>query len=219
VSWSAVVDAYCERTGPGFWAEPLNAATNAAFLIAAWAAWRGSAGRAAGRGLAAVLALIGVGSFLFHTLATRWAGLADVVPIGVFILCYVWWVNRLVLGLPRGSAAAVTAGYLPLHAALAVPLSALPVVGVSGGYLPVPVAILGYAAVLRRCAPETARGMAVGASILAASILLRSLDMPLCPVLPAGTHSFWHLLNALMLWWMIRVLVRHEGGLRRGPPS
>jgi hypothetical protein len=35
----AYMDAYCERTGPGPLAEPLNAITNASFLIAAWAAW------------------------------------------------------------------------------------------------------------------------------------------------------------------------------------
>ena len=31
---------YCERTGPGLCDEPLNAVTNAAFLVAAWAVWR-----------------------------------------------------------------------------------------------------------------------------------------------------------------------------------
>jgi hypothetical protein len=29
------MDVYCERTGPGLLAEPLNAVTNASFLIAA----------------------------------------------------------------------------------------------------------------------------------------------------------------------------------------
>ncbi|MFT7390517.1 MAG: hypothetical protein ACI9ZH_000740, partial [Paracoccaceae bacterium] len=29
------IDAYCERLGPQFWAEPVNAATNLAFLIGA----------------------------------------------------------------------------------------------------------------------------------------------------------------------------------------
>jgi hypothetical protein len=35
----AYLDAYCERTAPGLLAEPLNAITNASFLIAAGAAW------------------------------------------------------------------------------------------------------------------------------------------------------------------------------------
>ena len=34
MDWSAPVSQYCERADASFWAEPLNAATNAAFLIA-----------------------------------------------------------------------------------------------------------------------------------------------------------------------------------------
>jgi hypothetical protein len=35
------IDAYCERLGPGLWAEPLNALTNLAFIVAALiCAWR-----------------------------------------------------------------------------------------------------------------------------------------------------------------------------------
>jgi hypothetical protein len=82
---NARIFAYCERgLDPAFWAEPLNALSNAAFLIAAWWAWRTwrqslQAGQAE-LGLVALLAVIGAGSFLFHTFATRWAALADVIP-------------------------------------------------------------------------------------------------------------------------------------------
>ena len=34
-----IMDAYCERVGPGLLAEPLNAVSNVSFLLAAWAAW------------------------------------------------------------------------------------------------------------------------------------------------------------------------------------
>ena len=34
------VDLYCERLGPGLWAEPINAITNAAFLIIAYFVWQ-----------------------------------------------------------------------------------------------------------------------------------------------------------------------------------
>jgi len=34
-SWLTPIDNYCERLGPGFRAEPLNAATNGAVLAAA----------------------------------------------------------------------------------------------------------------------------------------------------------------------------------------
>ena len=34
-SWLTPVDNYCERIDPGFWAEPLNALSNTAFILAA----------------------------------------------------------------------------------------------------------------------------------------------------------------------------------------
>jgi hypothetical protein len=39
MNWTQAVDIYCERLGPGLWAEPLNAVTNVAFFVAAWLAW------------------------------------------------------------------------------------------------------------------------------------------------------------------------------------
>ncbi len=35
MDWLAPIDAYCERLGPGVWAEPVNALTNLAFLAGA----------------------------------------------------------------------------------------------------------------------------------------------------------------------------------------
>ena len=36
MDWTAQIDGYCERLDGAFWAEPLNAWTNLAFLLAAW---------------------------------------------------------------------------------------------------------------------------------------------------------------------------------------
>ncbi len=63
MGWFEQVDGYCERLGPGYWAEPVNAVTNAAFLIAAAVVWRQTAGLPLARALAIVLAVIGVGSY------------------------------------------------------------------------------------------------------------------------------------------------------------
>lgn len=86
------VDIYCERTSPAFWAEPANAITNLAFIAAAiWAyatARRRSEPNPLVWTLIALAAAIGVGSFLFHTVATVWAGLADMLPIWVFVALY-----------------------------------------------------------------------------------------------------------------------------------
>jgi hypothetical protein len=214
MDWTAAVDAYCERTGPEFWAEPVNALTNAAFLLGAAAVWRRTAGLPVARGLAVILVLIGIGSFLFHTHATRWAGMADVLPILAFILLYVFAASRDMLGLSVPWSLAATAAFVP-YAALTVPLFAMiPGLGSSAGYAPVPLLILVYAAILHRREPAAARGLAIGAGILIVSLTFRTLDEPLCAAIPAGTHFLWHCLNALMLAWMISVYCAHVLGKR-----
>lgn len=211
MDWTASVDGYCERLDPGFWAEPVNALTNAAFLVAAavMAArlWRAHLPLA--NILAGILVLIGLGSFLFHTFAQGWAGVADVLPILAFILVYLFAATRdmLVLG-AKGATLAVLL-FFP-YAALTAPLFAqIPGVGSSAGYFPVPVLIAAYAFILRHRAPGTARGLAIGAALLLLSLLARMLDDPLCGVLPIGSHFLWHILNAVMLGWMIEVYRRH----------
>jgi len=211
VDWTATVDGYCERLDPGFWAEPVNAVTNAAFLIAATlmvVRLRGAHLPLANL-LVAVLTLIGLGSFLFHTFSTRWAGVADIAPILVFILVYIFAATRDLLGLAPKWAALAVALFFP-YAAATVPLFALvPGIGSSAGYAPVPVLIAAYAGVLWNRAPATAHGLAIGAGVLVLSLTARTLDLPLCGMLPLGTHFLWHILNAVMLGWMIEVYRRH----------
>lgn len=204
------IDAYCERTSAAYWAEPVNALTNLAFLLAAWVMWRRTAGLPLARAMCAVLAVIGVGSWLFHTHANGLTAALDVAPILGFILIYVFAATRDFLGLGGWRPWAAVLLFVP-YAALMVPVfsALLPVLGSSAGYAPVPLLILIYAALLWRQAPDTARGMALGAAILIVSLIFRTLDGPLCDLVPVGTHFLWHVLNGLMLGWMIEVYRRH----------
>ncbi|WP_306415992.1 hypothetical protein [Tateyamaria sp. Alg231-49] len=72
-----------------------------------------------------------------------------------------------------------------------------------------PVLIAIYAVLLWRRYPKLARGLLIGVGILMLSLTFRSIDDALCDRLLVGTHFAWHLLNALMLGWMIEVYVRH----------
>lgn len=214
MDWTAQIDGYCERLGPGLLAEPVNLLTNAAFLIAAAVMWRrtGPARDALAVALITVLAAIGIGSALFHSLATRWAALADVLPILIFILIYLYASNRDFLRLGRGWSLALTAAFLPYAAALAPLFGMIPGLGGSASYAPVALLILIYAAILWRRAPATARGLSLGAGLLILSLGFRTLDAPICMALPLGTHFLWHILNGIMLGWMIEVRRRHIAG-------
>ena len=221
MDWLAPVDAYCERTGPEYWAEPVNALTNAAFVLAALImAWRlRGSGLALAWAMVAVLALIGLGSFLFHTHANRLTGLMDVLPILTFILLYIFAATRDVLGARSWLAGLAVLAFLP-YAALTVPLFRMvPVLGVSAGYLPVPLLIVIYAVLLWPRAPATARGMTAGAGLLLVSLFFRSIDEAVCDAFPLGTHFLWHILNAAMLGWMIEVYRRHMAARAAGRPT
>ena len=216
MDWAEAVDGYCERLGPGLWAEPWNAVTNLAFVLVGLWMWRRSAGIGPARVLSAVLVVIGIGSGLFHAVAQTWAGVADVAPILVFVLLYVWYANRHYWRLGPVWSGVGTALFIP-YAAATVPLFAMiPGLGGSSAYAPVPVLIAVYGVALRNRLPDVARGLLIGAGVLCLSILFRALDTPICDGWPRGTHFLWHVLNAGMLGWMIEVLRRHLSGSLAG---
>ncbi len=216
MDWTTAIDAYCERLGPGLWAEPVNLLTNLGFVAVAIWTWRRAGGLTLPRVLAAVLFAIGVGSALFHSFATPWASMADTTPIGVFILIYVYAANRYFMRWPPRIAAIGAAGFVPWAVTLTPMFAALPGFSISAFYWPVPTLIALYALLLRRRWPMVARGMALGALILSVSLVFRSLDLALCGGWPLGTHFLWHLLNAAMLGWMIELLRR---AMLAGPPQ
>lgn len=218
IDWYRHVDGYCERLAPGFWAEPINAVTNAAFLIAALIMairLRGTALPLA-HVLTALLAIIGVGSFLFHTYAAPWAAVLDVVPIILFALIYLYAASRSFLGFPPLWSALTIPAFLGVTALILPVLSQLPLYGASASYLSLPLVILLYAWLLR-ADPRLSRGLALGAGVLLLSLTFRSLDMPICDALQIGTHFMWHILNAIMLAWMIELYRRHA--LAPPPPG
>ena len=210
------VDGYCERTDFTYWSEPVNAITNAAFLIAAFVLWK----RVRGQGLplavamCAVLAAIGIGSYLFHTHATIWGAIADTMPIALFILLYIFAANRDFWNLSWPWALLATVAFFP-YAAITVPLfQRLPFFEVSAGYWPVPLLIALYALGLRKRLPHTSRGLAIGAGLLCLSLGFRSIDETVCANFAIGTHVLWHILNGIMLGWMIEVYRRHMIAVR-----
>ena len=211
MDWTTPIDGYCERLDATFWAEPVNALTNAAFLVAAvvMAVRLRGARLPLAWALVGWLAATGIGSFLFHTFARPWAGMLDTLPILMFILTGLYGATRGFLGTSWKVAGLVTAGFFPF-AAVTVPLFRLiPGLGDSAGYAPVPALMLIYAGLLWHRARGTARGLLLTAALLSTSIAFRALDAPLCGVFPLGTHFLWHLINAVMLAAMIEVYRRH----------
>ena len=209
MNWFETIDGYCERIDASFWSEPLNAVTNVVFLMAAiWVLRREELNNKA-RALAFLLGMIGIASFLFHSVATAWAGALDVLFILLFTLLYIFVATEDFLGLPRRSALVVTLGYFPFSFVvdwLTLPLSVL---GSTRIYIPILILIILYSLILYKKFPYLSRGLAMGALLLTISMFARSVDLPLCETISTGTHFLWHVINAIMLAWMIEVYRRH----------
>jgi hypothetical protein len=218
---------YCERTDAGFWAEPVNALTNLAFLLAAlaiaralyradrplretWDLWL----------LALLVAAIGVGSFLWHTLATPWSALADVIPILLFINGFLLVFLVRVAGLGRlgwlAGTAAVSAWFVLFHALNYAVATLLPADLLNGSefYLPTWAALWIMAAYCWTSGHRN-RHLMLGAGLaFTASLTLRSVDNTLCPAWSPGTHFGWHLLNGLVLYLATLALLVHRNEFR-----
>ncbi|MPZ45355.1 MAG: hypothetical protein GEV05_18560 [Betaproteobacteria bacterium] len=202
------IDLYCERIGPGLWAEPVNALTNAAFFLAVWLLWR-SARRA--ELLSAPIALlltlvlaIGIGSALFHTFATTWARVLDELPILLFQLLFVWVYARRVMGLRPLAAGTI------LIAFFAAALYGRQFPHLLNGSL------VYAAAVLLVCVLGTyhyathkpARAhLVLAAGVLAAAVGLRTLDASVCDRFALGTHFLWHVLVATVIYLCVSALL------------
>jgi Ceramidase len=206
------VDHYCERTSSALAAEPVNALTNVAFLIAAWAAWRLQSAHPDGRSrllvraLIVTMAMIGLGSFLFHTVATRWAEWGDVLPILLFMLLYLWLVLTVFFGWANWLK---VASLLLYFAATFYLKAAIPPWVLWGGalYLPTLFVMIAIAVALRFRQPEAGRDMLAATGVFVASYAARTLDIPVCPTFSLGIHFVWHLLNAILLYLLMRVAI------------
>jgi len=221
--------AVCERIGPGFWDEPANALTNAAFVVVALLAYLGWR-RERPRDWPALflivnVAVIGLGSFLFHSFATRWALTLDVVPIQVFIAGCLGLALRRFLGLPW---LAMPLGILALWGAAELWRSAIPFDWGwrwrTYGTALMLLGVIALAMVARGVGPRVgpgltgpaalacARRLALAGGVFTVSLLLVTNDRAWCDVVVVaghrfGTHPAWHLLNALTCWLLLRAML------------
>ncbi|MEM7270114.1 MAG: ceramidase domain-containing protein [Pseudomonadota bacterium] len=207
-------DIYCERVDPSFWAEPLNAITNAAFIVAALICWRVAAREGRQDALTLILILnliaIGVGSFLWHTFAESWAGAADTIPILTFILIYLYAATLRFLGQPLWVSLAAPVGFILFAIGfLFVWTSILPSVNGSEGYFPVLILLIGFGLLLYRRQHPAATSLIAAAALFSLSLTFRSVDEALCHAIPIGTHIWWHMLNGVLLGIVLMAFVRH----------
>ena len=202
------VDFYCERTSASLFAEPLNAVSNLAFIVAGWLAWREFLRNPSRHDdplitwLIALMPIVGIGSLTFHTFGTQWASWADVIPILIFMLLYLWLAMQRYLHWPIGVSAIALLAFLLSTLALE---RMAPATFLAGGamYLPTVAACLVIVLAPIDADSQVRRIIALAVAQFLVGFTLRSLDEPLCTTLPIGLHYFWHLSNAVVLYLLV----------------
>ncbi|TPI34119.1 hypothetical protein FJ414_19600 [Mesorhizobium sp. B3-1-6] len=207
------VDLYCERTGPGLWAEPANALTNLAFIAAGL--WGVQQVRRYKTGaFAEVLAwwvvAIGIGSTLFHTFASKGTIWADILPIAGFTLAYTLFNLRRFLGMEWGKAILVFVAFYAVAGliAYAVPDWLRQASNGTTGYLPPFLALAFFGAWAAATGNRAGWYNLTGSAIFVVSVLCRMIDPLVCTSFPLGTHFLWHVFNGLMLAVLLAATAR-----------
>jgi hypothetical protein len=221
---------YCERgTSTALSAEPINAVSNVAFILAALMGlqlleWRPREQQTSDHFLLiGLVALIGIGSFAFHLLATQESELLDVIPIAVFTLVYLGFALNRFLGVPPGWMVLLVIGFTILMGATSQVRCWDGGVGIPGPeaqgaktclngsvfYLPALGALIVVGLLLEERRHRAAPYVLWATAIFAISLTLRSLDLALCGKFliedqKVGTHAAWHVLNALALFLLLR---------------
>jgi hypothetical protein len=235
-TWATISD-YCERgNDPSFWAEPLNAATNGGFILAALAGAVMIARRSAREPslwhafFVLNFIAIGAGSFLFHTVPSVDTVKADTGPIAIFMLTYLIYAMRRLAGASWFLTAAAVVAFIGLmvmafniqcwDGRVGFLLANVPAgararcLNGSLGYAPAMIAIALMAVWLGLRRHPGAPLLGAAAVTFVVSLTFRSLDHRLCAdwvVLGhrLGTHFIWHLLNSLTLFLLLAAAIKH----------
>lgn len=210
------VDEYCERVDFSLWSEPVNAVTNFLIIFAGLAAFRlynqqfplhGHRHRPNVLALIALVIMTGIGSFLYHTLATVWAAYADILPILGFIYLYHAVFLRRALAMPYKYVLMYLITFFGLSGLL---ISFMGKEALNGGIAYIPVLVSFYTVWVAMLALRRpgARLFGITALVFLGAITFRSIDMMVCPHFPLGTHFLWHTLNSVVLYLLMKIIIQ-----------
>ncbi len=223
------VDLYCERHTTDFWNEPFNALSNLAFILAALLAYRTLRKRShSDRWEQAVIlmaGLIGIGSFLFHTFATRWAELADIIPIWSFVAAYIVLVIYRFTGesVPRTAWFSIIASGVTLliisvigdSVSVTYPRPTMTLNG-SVQYAPALLALVVFSGIAHWHQHPARHYLSIAAVMFLVALAFRTIDLMTCVTTDRiGTHFLWHLFNALMIYVLLQAMVLKMPPLKR----
>jgi hypothetical protein len=220
----APIDQYCERTAQGLLGEPLNLVTNLSFIIAGLSILKfvkknpHIQQRPGSQLLPVLMITIGLGSALFHSLANLWSMWADIIPIGVFVLTYLWLFLRHEAKVsPLASIMLFVSFFL-----LSFVCSKLADGQAANGgeaYFGTWITLFGISCYYGgRGDPRKFLVVGSAALTFSLSLFFRTVDMRLCDQWSMGTHLLWHVFNGVVLFLVTKAYLENTGPVLKSHP-
>jgi len=177
---------YCERTSSDILGEPINFYTNLCFIIFSILLLFNKS--ISDKKYALLIFLIGVGSMLFHSVPNRLTGFLDVFFIISFIFYYIFTLY-IKLNIKKYISAIISIVFIAICFVFGI-VSKNTLLGSSAFYLPIIFHMYNLFLFIL--------------VLFSFSLLLRSVDLYLCNLFFIGTHFIWHILNALVLYLLVK---------------
>ena len=199
---------YCERTADDFFSEPLNSITNLAFVVIAFFILRKYSKAQYSYIFSGLIFFIGVGSFALHTFPSRFTALVDVAFILFFILFFLFVLSHKVINLPIIHSITMSLIAPILYFYIGGKFKEeFPNIGDSSFYIIILMHMILICLYLYYKNINSIKYIIISSSIFALSIFFRVIDQILCEINIHGTHFLWHLLNSLVLYYLVKFII------------
>lgn len=202
---------YCERGDSlEFFAEPLNAISNLAFIFAGLGIYRlltkNRIQQVEYKTVLILILLVGFGSFLWHATRNSFTLLLDAVPTAlsftliIYILLSKLIANKLI-------ALLIAALLLPTRFFI----SSFASTDIISSLIRNAIIFTTILVLIVWSFKKYGRVALEGLSVLAIYLLaisMRVMDLQTCPTFNIGTHFLWHILNALAVYLAVKFIIK-----------
>ena len=189
---------YCERTTLEAFGEPINALSNLAFIFCGLILIFKK--KIKFNPLPYLVIFIGISSFLFHYLPTKLFSILDIFSIALFVIFYNILLTKNILKYPM-SYSILSSLLLLLISYFTGTLLLYSIIGSSSFYLGILIYMLFILFLIRKI--ENRKYFLFAIILFTISILFRTIDNFLCNYFLYGTHFIWHILNSLVLYYLV----------------
>lgn len=202
---------YCERGDSlEFFAEPLNAISNLAFIFAGFGIYRllikNRIQQIEYKIVLILILLVGFGSFLWHATRNSFTLLLDIVPTALtFTLITYIFLSKLMQN--RLLALLIAMLLLPVRFFI----SSFAPTDIISSLIRNSIIFTTFLVLIVWSFKKHGRIAFEGLSVLVIYLLAistRGIDLQVCPTFNIGTHFLWHIFNALAAYLALRFLIK-----------